>query len=122
MKDPKRYGIVEFDRKGKVISIEEKPKDPRSNYAVPGLYIYNNDVVEMAKTLEPSGRGELEITAINDRYLRQGDLHVERIGRGIGWLDTGTPKSLLDAANFIAASDKQWRNYIRTIKNDYMVY
>lgn len=98
--DPERYGIVEFDAAGKVLSIEEKPKKPRSNFAVPGLYVYDNDVVSISENLEPSARGELEITDVNNKYLLRGDLKVSKIGRGVAWLDTGTPKSLLDASNF----------------------
>ncbi len=98
--DPERYGIVEFDDKGKAISIEEKPKHPKSHYAVPGLYIYNNEVVNISKNLKPSPRGELEITDVNVEYLKKGKLNVAKIGRGVAWLDTGTPESLLQASNF----------------------
>lgn len=98
--DPERYGIVEFNEKGKAISIEEKPKHPKSNYAVPGLYLYDNDVVEIARNLTPSARGELEITDVNIEYMKRGKLFVDRIGRGVAWLDTGTPESLLQASNF----------------------
>ena len=101
VKDPERYGVVEFDLAGKVLSIEEKPKQPKTNYAVPGLYIYDKDVVSVTKTMTPSGRGELEITDVNKAYLDRGDLHVELLGRGVAWLDTGTHKSLLDAGAFI---------------------
>ena len=101
VKDPERYGVVEFDEKGKVLSIEEKPKQPKTNYAVPGLYIYDNEVVSITKTMQPSTRGELEITDVNKAYLERGSLHVELLGRGVAWLDTGTHKSLLDAGAFI---------------------
>ena len=101
VKDPERYGVVEYDGEGKVLSIEEKPKHPKTNYAVPGLYIYDNEVVSITKTLQPSARGELEITDVNKAYLERGSLHVELLGRGVAWLDTGTHKSLLDAGAFI---------------------
>ena len=101
VKDPERYGVVEYDGEGKVLSIEEKPKHPKTNYAVPGLYIYDNEVVSITKTLQPSTRGELEITDVNKAYLERGSLHVELLGRGVAWLDTGTHKSLLDAGAFI---------------------
>jgi glucose-1-phosphate thymidylyltransferase len=100
--DPERYGVIEFDADGRAVSIEEKPKAPRSNYAVTGLYFYDPDVVQVAKTLKPSARGELEITDVNRHYLEQGRLNVVRLGRGAAWLDTGTHRSLLDAASFIA--------------------
>ena len=101
VKDPERYGVVEYDGEGQVLSIEEKPKHPKTNYAVPGLYIYDNEVVSITKTLQPSARGELEITDVNKAYLERGSLHVELLGRGVAWLDTGTHKSLLDAGAFI---------------------
>jgi|UniRef100_A0A832DEP6 glucose-1-phosphate thymidylyltransferase len=106
--DPQRYGIVEFDKEGKAISIEEKPLHPKSNYAVPGLYIYDNQVIEISKNLKPSARGELEITDVNKTYLERGQLYVEKIGRGIAWLDTGTPEALLQASNFFGViEDRQ---------------
>jgi len=105
--DPQRYGIVEFSEANKVISIEEKPKYPKSNYAVPGLYFYDNEVIDIAKNLKPSARGELEITDVNLAYLRKGNLKVEILGRGYAWLDTGTPDSLIDAANYIATIERR---------------
>jgi glucose-1-phosphate thymidylyltransferase len=105
--DPERYGIIEFDASGKVISIEEKPEKPKSNYAVVGLYFYPNDVVQKAKNVKPSDRGELEITSINEMYLKEGRLKVEKLGRGYAWFDTGTHDSLLDAANFIKTIEKR---------------
>lgn len=105
--DPERYGVVEFDADGKVISLEEKPNEPKSNFAVPGLYFYDNDVVEISKNLKPSPRGELEITDVNRAYLDRGDLTVELFSRGFAWLDTGTKDSLIDACNFVAAVEKR---------------
>jgi glucose-1-phosphate thymidylyltransferase len=107
VKDPERYGVVEFDAAGRALSIEEKPKSPRSNYAVTGLYFYDNDVVRIAENLKPSGRGELEITDVNRAYLERGDLRLVRMGRGVAWLDTGTHESLLQAANFIQAIEER---------------
>ena len=107
VKDPQRYGVVEFNNEGKVISIEEKPVKPRSNYAVTGLYFYDHTVVEKAKSLKPSARGELEITDLNRFYLEQGKLNVKLLGRGLAWLDTGTHDSLLQASNFIATLEKR---------------
>jgi len=105
--DPERYGIVNFDRSGKVLTIEEKPKQPKSNYAVPGLYIYDNKVVEISKNLKPSARGELEITDVNNVYLNEEALRVEVIGRGVAWLDTGTPQALLQASNFFGVIEER---------------
>ena len=108
VRNPQRYGVINFDTDGKVLDIEEKPDKPKSNFAVTGLYFYDNDVVEIAKTIKPSARGEIEITDVNKAYLERGDLHVELIGRGAAWLDTGTHESLLDAANFIkVVEDRQ---------------
>ena len=107
VKDPERYGVVQFDAHGRALGIEEKPAQPKSHYAVTGIYFYDNQVVEMARSLKPSARGELEITDLNRRYLEQGDLHVELFGRGIAWLDTGTHESLLQAAMFIEAIENR---------------
>ena len=105
--DPERYGVVEFDARGRAVSIEEKPKQPRSNYAVTGLYFYDSQVVDIAKSIQPSARGELEITTVNDAYLKQGQLNVEIMRRGYAWLDTGTHDSLLDAGQFIATLERR---------------
>jgi len=105
--DPERYGVIEFDDSGTAISIEEKPAKPKSNYAVPGIYIYDNEVVNISKNLKPSARGELEITDVNREYLKRRRLKVEKIGRGIAWLDTGTPEALLQAANFFGVIEQR---------------
>ncbi|RMF40052.1 MAG: glucose-1-phosphate thymidylyltransferase, partial [Anaerolineae bacterium] len=107
VRDPERYGVVEFDAQGRALSIEEKPKQPRSHYAVPGLYFYDNQVLDIAAGLTPSARGELEITDVNLEYLRRGQLHVQVMGRGVAWLDAGTHESLLQAANFVHAVEER---------------
>ena len=116
VKNPEEYGVAEFDAEMNVISIEEKPEHPKSNYAIPGLYFYDNDVIEIAKTITPSARGELEITSVNNEYLNRGTLQVETLGRGFAWLDTGNHDMLLDAADFVAAFQKRQGLYISCIE------
>ena len=107
VKDPTAYGVVEIDKDGKAISIEEKPQNPKSNYAVPGLYFYTNDVIEIAKNVKPSARGELEITTVNEKYMKLGKLKVEKLGRGMTWFDTGTHDALLETASFVQTIEKR---------------
>ena len=116
VKNPKDFGVVEFDENNHVISIEEKPQNPKSNYAVPGLYFYNNDVVEIAKNVKPSARGEIEITAINNEYLKRKQLQVTLMGRGMAWLDTGTPDGMLKAAEFVEAVQDRQGFYVSCIE------
>ncbi len=116
VKDPTQYGVVEFDEQRKVISIEEKPQKPKSRYAVPGLYFYDNEVIEIAKQVQPSARGEIEITSVNNEYLKRGKLHVELLGRGMAWLDTGSYDGLLEASNFIETVQKRQGLYVACIE------
>jgi len=116
VQDPTAYGVAEFDKNGKVISLEEKPQNPKSNYAIPGLYFYDNTVVEKAKKLKPSARGELEITDLNKVYMNEGNLKVNLLGRGMAWLDTGTHDSMLDASNFVAAVQNRQGTYIACLE------
>ena len=116
VKNPKQFGIVEFDKDGKVLSIEEKPEKPKSNFAVPGLYFYDNKVIEIAKNVKPSARGELEITAVNNEYLRRGELKVRELGRGVAWLDTGTYDGMKEATDFVAIMQKRQGYYVSSIE------
>lgn len=116
VKDPRAYGVVEFDKDGRAISLEEKPENPKSNYAIPGLYFYDNTVIEKSKTIKPSARGELEITTVNERYLQEGKLNVKNLGRGIAWLDTGTHEGILEASNFVQTVQKRQGFYIACIE------
>ena len=116
VKDPRAYGVVEFDKNGRAISLEEKPENPKSNYAIPGLYFYDNTVVKKSKSIKPSARGELEITTINEEYLKEGKLNVKQLGRGITWLDTGTHESLLQAANYVETIQNRQGYYVACIE------
>lgn len=116
VKNPKQFGIVEFDKDGNVLCIEEKPEKPKSNFAVPGLYFYDNKVIEIAKNVEPSARGELEITAVNNEYLRRGELKVKELGRGVAWLDTGTYDGMKEASDFVAIMQKRQGYYVSSIE------
>ena len=116
VKDPTQFGVVEFDKDGRVLSLEEKPIYPKSNYAIPGLYFYDNDVIDIAKNVKPSPRGEIEITAINNEYLKRGKLYVSLMGRGMAWLDTGTPEGMLQASNFVQTMQERQGFYISCIE------
>src|SRR5207245_9599692 len=118
VRDPERYGVVEFDAEGKAISLEEKPKQPKSHFAVPGLYVYDDKVVELCRTLRPSARGELEITDLNLLYLERDELHVKLLSRGVAWLDTGTTKTLLEASNYIATIEHRQGLKIACLEED----